>query len=89
MSTSKEASKGISNGGLWGAVVGTVGDLATGFNYKQQENQIELARIQAEQAKYEAEARKSSSPISGIDSKVLIVGGIVIAFIFALIMFKK
>ncbi len=81
--TSQDASEQVqNNGGLWGSIVGTVGDLANGFNYQQQENQIELARINAERA-------KSENQTNGIDKKYIYIGVGVVVLVVLIMLFKK
>lgn len=48
------------NSGMIGSIVSTVGGLVSGFNYKAQENQIELARIQSEAAQAAANTGEKS-----------------------------
>lgn len=81
--TSQDTSQQVqNNGGLWGSIVGTVGDLATGFNYQQQENQIELARINAQ-------AQMAQNESNGIDRKYLYIGGGIVVLVILVMLFKK
>ncbi len=88
MGDSEEVSKEIEkkdNSALWGSIIGTVGSLASGFNYKGQKNEIEVARLQAETAK----AQQPGALNLGGDNKIMYIVGGVILLVIVLVVMKK
>lgn len=88
MENSEETSKEVGkkdNSALWGSIIGTVGSLASGFNYKGQKNEIEIARLNSETAK----SQEKSTPVLGADNKVMYIVGGVILLVIVLVVMKK
>lgn len=86
--TSEGTSQQVANtggGGLFGGIINTAGSLISGFNYKGQENDLEMARLQAEQEK----SRSESSILSEKNKKYLYIGGAVVALIVLVMLFKR
>lgn len=79
--SSKETSKQMNTGWV-GSLINTVGDMAKGFNYKAQENEIELARLQAESA-------KATQPAPQDNKKMLYIGVAVVVVIVLIVALKK
>ncbi|HLW38824.1 MAG TPA: hypothetical protein VKX31_00440 [Brumimicrobium sp.] len=87
----KENSTDVSkqmNGGFWGSLVNTVGNLADGFNYKAQENQIELARLEAERASAEASTFEAPG-IGPVEKKYAYIAGGAVVLIILFFILKK
>lgn len=63
--------------GMIGSIINTAGGLISGFNYKAQENQIEMARLQAEAANAQVNAQANENKkkylMYGIGAVVLVV----------------
>ncbi len=85
---SKDASKGMQNGAFWGSLVGAVGGLVNSFNYRAQENEIEVARLNAEAAR--ANAGAYNVPVVGSVDKNYVNAGVALVVVVVLVLiFKK
>ncbi|TXI86445.1 MAG: hypothetical protein E6Q36_09330 [Chryseobacterium sp.] len=78
---SKETSQQMSTGWV-SSLISTAGDMVKGFNYKAQENEIELARLQAETA-------KATQPVSTGNNKLIYLGIAVVVVVVLIFAFKK
>lgn len=69
---------------FWSGLVATGGELVSGFNYKQQANEIELARLQAEAAN----ANSAKDMVKDMDyGKMALIGAVIL--VVAFLIFKK
>lgn len=87
MGNSEDVSNEIAkkdNSALWGNIIGTVGGLASGFNYKQQKNEIELARLQSETAQ-----AGNKETLVGDNKTMYIIGGVILLVVVLLVMKKQ
>lgn len=83
----KDASLKVGQSDMIGSIVTTAGNLISGFNYKQQENNIKIAELQAEAAKAQAEAANSSNNNSNNKMTYIILG--IVALVVVVLILKK
>lgn len=78
-----EATKNPESSNMVSSIISTAGNLVSGFNYKAQQNEIELARVHADAAQANAETQATNN-----NKRFLIIGGVVVVAIVIILLLK-